>query len=204
MYNKVLFFEKIISYFLSSFIWVASILSDKSMFIDQRYGYCNRESSTYFLPVVFLMVMAMLLSEYRSCITIWPAAANNYANVGIGTRYVVYTLRSWIILSEGKMCWRGWSWSFTNLTIWQSIFSSIQNENVWIDFVPFFSVKIDKHSGSIIQDLRVFTYIVLETPLTTLGDNWQMLWHARMKINWGQPPSKGFSVNWLLEIWQQI
>ena len=174
------------------------------MFIDQRYGYCNRESSTYFLPVVFLMVMAMLLSEYRSCITIWPAAANNYANVGIGTRYVVYTLRSWIILSEGKMCWRGWSWSFTNLTIWQSIFSSIQNENVWIDFVPFFSVKIDKHSGSIIQDLRVFTYIVLETPLTTLGDNWQMLWHARMKINWGQPPSKGFSVNWLLEIWQQI
>lgn len=35
----------------------------------------------------------------------------------------------------------------------------------------FFSVKIDKHSGSIIQDLRVFTYIVLETPLTTLGDN---------------------------------
>ena len=204
MYNKVLFFEKIISYFLSSFIWVASILSEKSMFIDQRYGYCNRESSTYFLPVVFLMVMAMLLSEYRSCITIWPAAANNYANVGIGTRYVVYTLRSWIILSEGKMCWRGWSWSFTNLTIWQSIFSSIQNENVWIDFVQFFSVKIDKHSGSIIQDLRVFTYIVLETPLTTLGDNWQMLWHARMKINWGQPPSKGFSVNWLLEIWQQI
>ena len=204
MHNKVLFFEKIISYFLSSFIWVASILSEKSMFIDQRYGYCNRESSTYFLPVVFLMVMAMLLSEYRSCITIWPAAANNYANVGIGTRYVVYTLRSWIILSEGKMCWRGWSWSFTNLTIWQSIFSSIQNENVWIDFVQFFSVKIDKHSGSIIQDLRVFTYIVLETPLTTLGDNWQMLWHARMKINWGQPPSKGFSVNWLLEIWQQI
>ena len=124
------------------------------MFIDQRYGYCNRESSTYFLPVVFLMVMAMLLSEYRSCITIWPAAANNYANVGIGTRYVVYTLRSWIILSEGGdhdhlQC---------NLTIWQSIFSSIQNENVWIDFVPFFSVKIDKHSGSIIQDLRVFTY----------------------------------------------
>ena len=204
MHNKVLFFQKIISYFLSSFIWVASILSEKSMFIDQRYGYCNRESSTYFLPVVFLMVMAMLLSEYRSCITIWPAAANKYANVGIGTRYVVYTLRSWIILSEGKMCWRGWSWSFTNLTIWQSIFSSIQNENVWIDFVQFFSVKIDKHSGSIIQDLRVFTYIVLETPLTTLGDNWQMLWHARMKINWGQPPSKGFSVNWLLEIWQQI
>ena len=110
MHNKVLFLEKIISYFLSSFIWVGSILSEKSMFIDQRYGYCNRESSTYFLPVVFLMVMAMLLSEYRSCIT---TAANNYANVGIGTRYVVYTLRSWIIFSEGKMCWRGWSWSFT-------------------------------------------------------------------------------------------
>ena len=108
--TRFYFLKKIILYILSSFIWVASILSEKSMFIDQRYGYCNRESSTYFLPVVFLMVMAMLLSEYRSCIT---TAANNYANVGIGTRYVVYTLRSWIIFSEGKMCWRGWSWSFT-------------------------------------------------------------------------------------------
>ena len=86
--TRFYFLKKIILYILSSFIWVASILSEKSMFIDQRYGYCNRESSTYFLPVVFLMVMAMLLSEYRSCITIWPAAANNYANVGIG-RYNV-------------------------------------------------------------------------------------------------------------------
>ena len=68
------------------------------MFIDQRYGYCNRESSTYFLPVVFLMVMAMLLSEYRSCITIWPAAANNYANVGIG-RYNVCGIHSTKVLN---------------------------------------------------------------------------------------------------------
>ena len=89
--TRFYFLKKIILYLLSSFIWVASILSEKSMFIDQRYGYCNRESSTYFLPVVFLMVMAMLLSEYRSCITIWPTAANNYANVGISTRHVVYS-----------------------------------------------------------------------------------------------------------------